>query len=182
MQRRELMAALAATGAATGLAAPSLTWGQDKQAAVGDVAPPFSVTTFDHEVIKSSEMFGDVVVLNYWATWCGPCRAEMPAMDRFMRERKGAGLRIYAITVESAPPEQALRDLAKVLSFPLAKQLIGKGYGKIDNAVPTSFVIDRRGVVRHADSGGFTYSSFSKLLKPLLAEPRPVSAKPPKVA
>ncbi len=182
MRRREVMAALAAMGATTGLATPSLSWAKGKQAAVGDVAPPFTISTFDHQVIKSTEMAGDVVVLNYWATWCGPCRAEMPAMDQFMRERGGAGLRIYAITVESSPPERALRDLAKVLAFPLARRLVGKGYGKIDNAVPTSFVIDRQGVVRHADAGSFTYGSFAKLLKPLLAEPRPIEAKPAPVA
>ena len=125
-------------------------------------------------VLGCVSMRGDVVVINYWASWCAPCRAEMLALDQFMREKAGKGLRIYAVNIESSPPEKAMRDLSGALSFPVGRRLAGKGYGKIDNAVPTNFVIDRKGVVRHAKAGAFSYDSFARLLNPLLAEARPV--------
>lgn len=170
MRRREIIGGLGGLG----LAAPSLALGAPQKAVLGSVAPDFSVLTFDHEVAKLSEMKGDVVVLNYWATWCGPCQAELPAMDQVMRESAGRGLRIYAVLSDSNWDRRAVQRVADKLSFPVGRKLIGKGYGTIDKAVPTSFVIDRKGVIRHAKAGSFTYTSFSDLVNPLLDEPRPV--------
>ncbi|PVM93066.1 TlpA family protein disulfide reductase [Caulobacter radicis] len=170
MRRRELMAG----GLVAALAAPSLVLAKPKHAVAGDVAPEFSISTVNSGVHRLADMRGDVVVINYWASWCAPCRAEMLALDQFMREKAGKGLRIYAVNIESSPPEKAMRDLSGALSFPVGRRLAGKGYGKIDNAVPTNFVIDRKGVVRHAKAGAFSYDSFARLLNPLLAEARPV--------
>jgi thiol-disulfide isomerase/thioredoxin len=112
-------------------------------------------------------------VLNFWATWCAPCRAEMLVMEAYMLARKPKDLKIFAITTEDDINPLKLKPLAEALSFPLARRVKGKGYGAIGKALPTSFVIDRAGVIRHADSGAFTDASFSALITPLLAQPRP---------
>jgi peroxiredoxin len=147
-------------------------------ATVGRPAPGFKVTTFDHKVISLADLRGKVVVLNFWATWCGPCRNEMVVMDTYIRTHPGADLRIFAVSTEDSVPDDQLKPLAKVLHFPLVIRLHGGGYDIIDHGVPTSYVIDRAGVLRHAAAGAFDTESFDALITPLLAEPDPALPSP----
>ena len=140
---------------------------------VGQPAPPFTVTTFDGVTMSLADLKGQVVVLNYWATWCGPCRVELPILDDFYRSHSRPDLKILAIATEGSVPQSKLRPLASILSFPLIAKLKGSGYGLINRALPTSYVIDRAGVVRFAESGAFTAASLSRVISPLLAEPPP---------
>jgi peroxiredoxin len=139
-------------------------------ATVGRPAPKFTVTTFAKQKVTLDDVRGKVVVLNYWATWCGPCKSEMPMMDAFHRRFKDRGFEIYAITTEGSVPQFRLGKLQSVLSFPLASKLSGGKYGTIDGAVPTSYVIDRKGVLRYAKAGAFNAEEFIQLIQPLLAE------------
>jgi thiol-disulfide isomerase/thioredoxin len=122
--------------------------------------------------VSSDDLRGKVVVLNYWATWCGPCRVELPDMDTYMRKHPGAPLAIYAITTEGSLPDSKLKPLAAALSFPLIKKIKGGGYGVLQG-VPTNYVIDKAGVVRVAKAGAFSLDSLEETLTPLLAEPAP---------
>jgi peroxiredoxin len=142
-------------------------------ASVGQAAPDFELITFEGKVVRLADLKGQVVVLNYWATWCGPCRNEMPMFDRYLRAHAGQGLQIFSITTEGSVPAAKLRPLAHALAFPLATKLRGGGYGIVKNAVPTSYVIDRSGVVRLAQAGSFTEAGFDRIIAPLLAEPAP---------
>lgn len=142
-------------------------------ATVGKPAPKFTLTTFDREKVKLEDIRGKVVVLNYWATWCAPCKAEMPMMNAFHRENKDRGFEIYAVTTEDSVPKHQLKKLKSLLSFPLADSLRSDGYGMIRGAVPTSYIIDRNGIVRHAKAGAFQRAEFEALILPLLAEPAP---------
>ena len=140
---------------------------------VGAKAPDFTLITFEGKVVSLADLKGQVVVLNYWATWCGPCRREMPMFDAYLRKHEGQGLRIFSITTEGSVPPARLRPLAHALSFPLVTKLRGGPYGTIKNSVPTSYIIDRAGVVRVAQAGSFGESDFDEAVAPLLAQAPP---------
>jgi peroxiredoxin len=163
--------ALVAAFAIAGVANPSLARPPLK---VGQVAPDYTVVTFDGRKFTSEELKGKVVVLNYWATWCAPCRVEMPVFNDYLVQRPGTDLHIFAVATEDSVPPQKLKPLASILSFPLIRKLWGKEYSLIGGSVPTTYVIDRAGVIRHAEAGAFNARSFDALVTPLLAEKAPV--------
>jgi cytochrome c biogenesis protein CcmG, thiol:disulfide interchange protein DsbE len=136
---------------------------------VGAVAPPFTIKLFDKSLVSSVDTAGKVVVINYWATWCGPCKAEMPMMDLYHRRHKAIGFEIFGIVTKDSVPVYKLAKLAAVMSYPLASDLKGK-YGVINSAVPTSYIIDRKGIIRYAKAGSFEAEDFADLVDPLLKE------------
>ena len=139
---------------------------------VGKPAPKYVLVDYEGHEISQADLRGKVVILNYWATWCAPCRNEMPAMDLYVRHHKGAPLAIYAITVDNQVPYSRLKFLDDSLAFSLVQKLKGRGYG-IRGGVPTSYVIDRAGIVRHAKAGAFDQQQLEALVTPLLSEPDP---------
>ena len=143
---------------------------------VGAPAPKFSIFTFAWKKVQFEELAGKVVILNFWATWCAPCRAELPELNTYFQAHASQGLLVYAVATEDSVPKEKLAPLASVLSFPLVKHLTGNGYGAIGGAVPTNYVIDRAGVVRYAKAGAFTKSSLEGIVSPLLAETAPTAA------
>lgn len=136
---------------------------------VGVAAPDFTLTTLAKRKVTLSELRGKVVVVNYWATWCGPCKAEMPMMRIYFQKNRARGLEMFGVTTEDSVPAFRLQKLAAVLSYPLSARISG-GYGAIDNAVPSTYIIDRKGVIRVAKRGAFTEAEFRKAVDPLLAE------------
>jgi peroxiredoxin len=141
-----------------------------KAAKVGEAAPAFSLVTYDKRKVNLADLRGKVVVINHWATWCGPCKAEMPMMSAFHQRYKDRGFEIFGVTTEDSVPEYMLKKLSGVLSYPLVHRFSGGGYPVLDG-VPTSYVIDRRGVVRYAKATAFTADEFTRLIVPLLNEP-----------
>ena len=141
---------------------------------VGEPAPDFRVTLLDGSKITLAELKGQVVVLNFWATWCVPCKAELPLLNGFFRLKQAHGLRVFAVTVETSAPLYQLRPLAAALTIPLVRSLRGP-YAAIDGAVPTNFVIDRAGVVRYAKAAAFNLDDLNNILIPLLREPDPTA-------
>jgi thiol-disulfide isomerase/thioredoxin len=123
--------------------------------------------------VSLSQLRGEVVVLNFWATWCGPCKQELPLLDRYYALQKNAGLRVFAVTTEDSLPLYQLKKLFAVMHIPAVRRL--KGPYDTAGAVPTNFVIDRNGVVRYAKAGAF---DLNDLLVPLLEEPMPAGAAP----
>jgi peroxiredoxin len=91
---------------------------------------------------------GKVVFLNFWATWCGPCRQEMPSMERLYKRLKGKGLEIVAVNLqEDAKAVQKFVDEHK-LTFPVLLDQsgrVGATYGA--RSIPTTYVVDREGIV-----------------------------------
>jgi cytochrome c biogenesis protein CcmG, thiol:disulfide interchange protein DsbE len=138
---------------------------------VGKPAPNFQVVTFDGTKVNLADLKGQVVLLNFWATWCGPCKRELPLLDAFYRARSQFGLKMYAVATEDSLSPYQLAPVQKVVSFPMIKRFKGD-YGKI-KALPTNIIIDRAGIVRYAKAAMFELDSINEELIPLLNEPAP---------
>ena len=135
---------------------------------VGQPAPDFEVTGFDGTKYHLAEFRGQVLLINIWATWCGPCKEELPLIDRYYQLRKELGFRVLAVTTEDSLPMSKLKPLAAVLSVPLARNFHGN-YGAV-KALPTSYIIDRNGILRYAQAGELELEDLNRLLTPLLRE------------
>jgi thiol-disulfide isomerase/thioredoxin len=139
-----------------------------KDAVVGMLAPDFEVTGFDGTKYRLSDFRGQVLLINIWATWCGPCREELPLLDGYYLLRKDVGLRMIAVTTENSVPPAKLKPLAAVLQIPLAHYFHGK-YGEV-RYLPTSYIIDRDGILRYAQAGELKLDDLNRLLTPLLRQ------------
>ena len=135
----------------------------------GQPAPPVTLRMIKGGTVSLDELRGTVIVLNFWATWCVPCRTELPTLDRYYELRKDAGLRVYAVTTEDSLKPYQLKKLFDVLHIEPVRSIKGP-YDVLDGGVPTNIVIDRSGVVRYAKAGAFTLDSLNALLVPLLNE------------
>ena len=164
-----------------GLALGSRSFGESVPAVeAGAKAPEFSAVPVanvaDSRPRGIGAYKGQVVLLNIWATWCDPCRAEMPSMQRLQNELGPKGLRIVAVSVDQPGMEQAIKDFTKEfgLTFDVlydATQKIQLTY--VTSGVPETFVIGRDGVIRKRVSGGTDWSAENQkaLIRQLLAEP-----------
>lgn len=149
--------------------------GVGKKPVVGEIAPDAELTLIDGTRLKLANLRGEVVVLNFWATWCVPCRTELPTLDTYYRLQKRHGLRVYAVTTEGSLPLYRLRPLFERLTIASAKKIKGP-YAPINGAVPTNYIIDRAGRVRYAKAGAFTLDRLNAELVPLLREKVPAPA------
>jgi cytochrome c biogenesis protein CcmG, thiol:disulfide interchange protein DsbE len=142
-----------------------------KQPKLEQLAPEFEVKLTDGTKLKLSDMRGQVVVLNFWATWCVPCRTELPTLNGFYAVTKERGLRVIAVTTEGSVPLYRLKPLFQKLAITPAVGIKGP-YAPL-GAVPTNFVIGRDGRVRYAKSGALDLAALNRILIPLLQEPAP---------
>ncbi|MCP9439780.1 MAG: TlpA family protein disulfide reductase [Nitrospira sp.] len=144
-------------------AAPSL-WAQDDErnvARIGGQAPDFHLQDLRGEVISLSQFRGKVVLLNFWATWCGPCLIEMPALEQLYQRFARRDFEILAISTDPqgaavTRPFQQEREL----TFPILHDPdmhVGLTYGV--RTLPLSFVVDRRGVIRKKIFGARDWDS-----------------------
>jgi cytochrome c biogenesis protein CcmG/thiol:disulfide interchange protein DsbE len=143
---------------------------------VGQVAPDFKLKLIDGSTVTSADLRGKVVVLNFWATWCGPCKAELPMLDSFYAMEKKNGLRVFAVTTEDSLQPFQLKKLFAVMHIPPVRSLHGS-YGILEG-VPTNYVIDRSGHIRYAKAVAFDLDDLNATLIPLLNEPAPPGTSP----
>jgi cytochrome c biogenesis protein CcmG, thiol:disulfide interchange protein DsbE len=140
----------------------------------GQRVPQYEVVALDGSAKGAAAMTGKVTLVHFWATWCSPCREEMPALDKFYREHRQDGFEVLAISVEDAEDEAKVRELARQYAFPVAMKDNAKldGFGRIW-ALPLSFLIDRKGVMRKVSWTGpekIDAATLERLVLPLLAE------------
>jgi cytochrome c biogenesis protein CcmG, thiol:disulfide interchange protein DsbE len=144
-ERRRVLECLAASLAAAALpVAPALARGLR----VGERAPEATLMTLDGQRISTADLLGHVVILTFWATWCSPCRTELPLLSDYLVRHADAGLRILGFSLDTRDKLPEVRQVAQTLRFPvgLMNDSSAAGYGRIWR-LPVSFTIDRSGML-----------------------------------
>lgn len=172
LQRRALIRGAIVLGilAAGGmLAIPA----QANELKVGQMAPPLMLHTLDGHMIATRDLIGQVVIATFWATWCDPCREELPLLSAYAAQHAQQGLRVLGFSLDGPENLPQVRKVASSLSFPVG--LVGSpwvgDYGRIWR-IPVSFVIDRSG--RLVDNGWddadpvWTKERLQQVVDPLL--------------
>jgi thiol-disulfide isomerase/thioredoxin len=146
------------------VALPAASLGQNKK------APALALKDLRGRTLKVSDYRGKVVLLNFWATWCPPCRAEMPDLVKWQREYRRRGLQVVGITY---PPQELseVRQFTRKLkvNYPIAmgteetKKLFFQG-----ETLPLTVIIDREGNIREVIEGILLPEEFEQKIKPLL--------------
>jgi thiol-disulfide isomerase/thioredoxin len=127
----------------------------------GYPAPRFSLRDLSGNKVGLADFQGKVVLLNFWATWCGPCRMEIPSLERLYRLRKDGGFEIVAVNTERASASKVASFVEQYgMSFPILLNPEGDVGGRYwVRAIPTSFLLDKNGVIRWKIVGGREWES-----------------------
>ncbi len=163
MRRRSLLLAPAAW--------PALA----RAAAVpGQPAPALALETLAGGRFDLAALRGQVVIVNAWASWCVPCREEMPALDAYWRAHRAEGLALFGLSADRPRDRDAARRVMAAFGYPagLLRGAEANGFGT-PAVLPTTWLVDRRGVVRaelHPDTNPITPETLPRLVGPLLAE------------
>lgn len=124
----------------------------------GDVAPAYAATTLDGDTVSLASLRGSAVVLNVWATWCAPCREEMPGLQALHERFAARGLRVVGVSVDNRGAERAIRQFADGLgiTFTLLHDPADDVARLFRTAgVPETFLIDPDGRIAHRWIGRF---------------------------
>lgn len=164
------------SGASTGAVAPASAPGASSAASKSSLpvvgkAPDFRLTTLDGTDVTTASLKGKVVVVDFWATWCGPCVAEIPGYIELHKKYAKDGLVIIGVSVDRG-------GVAKVKQFAEKNGMnylvamgddgaLGEAFGGFD-AIPTTFLIDRDGHIRHQKTGSMPHADYEALVKQLL--------------
>ena len=134
-------------------------------------APELTLSDLDGKEVSLSDYRGQVVLVNNWATWCPPCKAEMPVLQAFYEAHQDQGFVIIAI--EAGDAERAVAQFAKdhKLSFPVWPDTNTMALTAFRNlSLPSSYVIDREGQVRLAWTGAVNRETLEKYVTPMIEE------------
>jgi peroxiredoxin len=153
------------------LLSPLLAWGSDLT--VGQPAPPIEAKLLDSaQIIRLAGATGKVTLVNFWATWCAPCREEMPAIQAYYEKHKSEGFQVIAISMDEPSKRDEVRRMAAHYTFPVAIKTEAniKNLGRIWR-LPSTFVIDRQGILRkngHEGDPAVDLPALETLVTPLL--------------
>jgi cytochrome c biogenesis protein CcmG, thiol:disulfide interchange protein DsbE len=161
--RREWLAIAAAFASARGTA-----FAETRAASI-------TATLLDGSAFATERLVGKVVVVNFWATWCAPCREEMPALDAWYREHRAQGVEVLALSVDELALEAQVREAARPFTFPVAMMKAAKlaGFGRIWR-MPVTAVIDRQGRLARQDwfiEPRLDAAALDAVVAPLLQKP-----------
>ncbi len=134
--------------------------------------PSYRYTALDGTTLSAEALRGRVVLVNAWATWCLPCRAEMPLLEQMWARHQARGFTIIGLSADTLPPATvAAWTAARGLTLPVAIAAPGdfSALGGVQ-AFPTSFLIDRKGYVRHRVVGPIGAVSLELAVRRLLDE------------
>ena len=147
-------------------------------ASANDAAPDFQLTTLDGATVSRDSLRGKVVLVNFWATWCPPCRVEMPGFQDVYDRKRSQGFTILGVSTDAAGSQHVARYLWEhEITYPVAMASggIARAFGGA-RALPTSFLLDRQGRIRHTVTGIFAEVALEQAVNRLLAEPAELPA------
>jgi thiol-disulfide isomerase/thioredoxin len=132
---------------------------------VGEIAPDFTLLDLEGKEVRLGEFRGKVVFVNFWATWCPPCRAEMPDIESLYQEHKDKGLVVIGIDISES--EATVRQFVQRGGYSWTFVLDSDGAVAASyniRAIPTSFFIDREGVIQAVNIGAMTKKGIEATL------------------
>lgn len=141
-----------------------------QQIGVSKGAPDFTLKDTNGKRVSLSDFKGKVVVLNFWATWCGPCKTEIPWFIDFQKEWEARGFTVLGVSMDEDGWKVINPYVAeKKINYPvlLADENVNKAYGGID-ALPTTFILGRDGKVAFLHAGLAQRTEYEKEIKSLL--------------
>lgn len=144
----------------------------------GQVAPDFDLQSLEGKNVKLSDFRGKAVLLNFWATWCEPCKFEMPWFVELQKEYGPQGFQIVGVAMDDASNEDIAKFARQMgVNYPilLGKEAVGQSYGGV-NVLPTTFFIDRDGKLVAREFGLQSRSVFVDHIKEALSQRQPVQA------
>ena len=149
MTLRTTLPRLSTLGVVIGCLLLTPAWGGD-----GEPAPNFTLNDADGNAVSLGDLKGQVVMINFWASWCGPCRQEMPLLEQIHRKYEPLGFTLLGVNVEenSADGQAFLKD--RPVSFPVLydpENGVSQLYDVV--AMPSTVLIDRQGNVRYLHHG-----------------------------
>lgn len=141
----------------------------------GQPAPPLRAPLANGTVFNLSDAAGKVVIVNMWATWCAPCREEMPALDAYYRKYRDRGVVMLALSMDKPGDADKVREVTAGFAFPVgdARAASMQGYGRIWR-LPMTFVIDRHGILRKDQwyaEDGLDMATLEHVITPLVNSP-----------
>jgi len=151
-----------------------LLLGTQSVALAGDRERPLSATTTDGRHFSLAEAKGHVVIVNFWATWCAPCRVEMPALDAYYRAHRDAGLDMLAISLDADGATNRVAQVAGQYKFPVALLRDTRVERRdIPTALPATRIYARDGTLAYAspvrDNRPLDAATLERIVGPLLA-------------
>ncbi|HEX8476426.1 MAG TPA: cytochrome c biogenesis protein/redoxin [Pyrinomonadaceae bacterium] len=164
----------AATTATTTATKPSSNNATGGGAAANNSAfkpvPDVELKTLDGAAFRLDEMRGQVVLLNFWATWCVPCRSEIPALNEMNRELQGRGFRVVGVSThdDAEGVREYQKDIKQDYTVVLGDDAVATAFAVVP--LPTTFIIDREGRIRQTIIGERKRADFESVILPLLDE------------
>jgi cytochrome c biogenesis protein CcmG, thiol:disulfide interchange protein DsbE len=139
---------------------------------VGQPSPALVADTLDGRTFDLDALRGKVVIVNFWATWCPPCREEMPALDAFYQRYRNKGVELIGMSADSPHDSDEVRKVMHAFAYPAAMLVKARsnGFGT-PRMLPLTYVIDTKGLVRAAlrpDKVQITEKNLADIVLPLL--------------